>query len=61
MIIGKRDLRQPKINGGPLGDFTTHNPKGPYPHGMKVITDYLEQRDIKAGIWLMPFAWDPEM
>lgn len=39
-------------------DFTTHNPKGPYPSGMKKTADAITQRGFAAGIWITPFGWD---
>jgi len=39
-------------------DFTAHNPKGPYPSGMKRTADAMTQQGFLAGIWLTPFGWD---
>ena len=47
---------------GPARDFEHVNPKGPYPHGLRVVTDYLRERGIITGLWWMPFcgvSWDP--
>ncbi|MHC4744459.1 MAG: glycoside hydrolase family 36 protein [Planctomycetota bacterium] len=39
-------------------DFTDHNPKGPYPSGMKPTADYITDAGMAAGIWFIPFGWD---
>jgi len=44
-----------RING-PAKNFTGHNPKGPYPSGMKPTAEYLNQHGLIAGIWFMPFS-----
>lgn len=44
---------------GPTGNFTRHDPKGPYPSGMKANADQLARRGLRAGLWFMPFSWDP--
>ena len=47
---------------GPARDFAHVNPKGPYPHGFRVVTDYLRERGLITGLWWMPFcgvSWDP--
>lgn len=41
---------------GPKKVFTAHNPKGPYPDGMKGIADHIRAKGMVAGIWLMPFS-----
>lgn len=41
---------------GPDKNFTAHNPKGPYPSGMKPTADYLSAKGIRPGIWFMPFS-----
>lgn len=41
---------------GPAKNFTTHNPKGPFPSGMKATADYLASKGIRPGIWFMPFS-----
>jgi hypothetical protein len=46
-------------SGGPRGDFTTHRSDGPYPNGMKATADTINAAGMTAGIWFMPFAWDP--
>ncbi len=43
-------------NNGPRKVFVRHNPKGPYPNGMKATADYIRQHGFVAGIWYMPFA-----
>ena len=47
---------------GPARDFEHVNPNGPYPHGFRVVTDYLRERGLITGLWWMPFcgvSWDP--
>lgn len=47
---------------GPKRNFTTHDPKGPYPGGMKATADNIERLGLTPGIWFMPFAgtsYDP--
>ncbi len=39
-------------------DFTDHNPKGPYPDGMKKTADAIHSANLTAGLWLTPFGWD---
>jgi hypothetical protein len=41
---------------GPKKNFTTHDPKGPYPNGMKPSAEMLKKLGLTAGIWFMPFA-----
>ena len=41
-------------------DFTTHKPNGPYPSGMKATAERLRGLGLTAGIWFIPFGWDPE-
>src|SRR5262249_41294523 len=41
-------------------DFTTHNPSGPYPTGMRPTADRIRSLGMTPGIWLIPFGWDPE-
>jgi hypothetical protein len=41
-------------------DYTAHKPKGPYPSGMKPTADSLRKLDLTAGIWFIPFGWDPK-
>ena len=43
---------------GPGKNFTTYDPQGPYPHGMKAAADKLVALGFTAGIWFMPFAGD---
>jgi alpha-L-fucosidase 2 len=47
------------IGTGPTGNFTRHNPQGPYPSGMKATADQLVTNGLRAGIWFTPFSWDP--
>lgn len=44
---------------GPCADFTAPDPQGPYRGGMKATADTLNELGFTAGLWLMPFAWDP--
>jgi hypothetical protein len=41
---------------GPKKVFINHNPKGPYPSGMKPTADTIRKAGMAAGIWLIPFA-----
>ncbi len=41
-------------------DFTSHNPQGPYPNGMKPTAEKIKAAGFTPGIWLIPFGWDPE-
>jgi len=41
---------------GPRKNFTTHNPKGPYPDGMKATADRVRSLGLVPGIWFMPFS-----
>jgi len=47
------------IGSGPTGNFTRHDPKGPYPSGMKANADKLAAHGIRPGLWFTPFSWDP--
>lgn len=44
-----------RING-PKKNFTAHDPKGPYPSGMKPTAEYLNSKGLRAGLWFMPFS-----
>jgi hypothetical protein len=47
---------------GPKRGFAAHNPKGPYPSGMKAAADQIKSVGLMPGIWFMPFAgtwYDP--
>jgi hypothetical protein len=47
---------------GPRRNFTTHDPRGPYPSGMKAAADHLRSLGLVPGLWFMPFAgtwYDP--
>jgi hypothetical protein len=49
-------------SNGPKRNFTTHAPNGPYPDGMKAISDKIKSDALVPGIWFMPFAgtwYDP--
>ena len=41
---------------GPKKVFTDHDPKGPYPRGMKAAADNIKAEGLTPGIWFMPFA-----
>ncbi|MDD3470404.1 MAG: hypothetical protein PHE53_10585 [Thermoguttaceae bacterium] len=45
-----------QTQNGPKKNFTTHNPSGPYPSGMKTTAEYLNQKGLRAGIWFMSFS-----
>ena len=47
------------IGSGPTGNFTRHNPDGPYPSGMKANAEKLAANGLRPGLWFTPFAWDP--
>ncbi len=44
---------------GPTGNFTRHDPRGPYPSGMKANADTLARNGLRPGLWFTPFSWDP--
>jgi hypothetical protein len=47
---------------GPKRNFTSHDPNGPYPTGMKAAADNIKSLGLVPGIWFMPFAgtyYDP--
>jgi len=39
-------------------DYTSYNPKGPYPSGMKPTAEKITNTGLTAGIWFTPFGWD---
>lgn len=41
-------------------DFTTHRPDGPYPGGMKPTAERIRAAGMRAGLWYIPFGWDPK-
>ena len=41
---------------GPKRNFTTHDPSGPYPQGMKAAADDVKSHGISPGLWFLPFA-----
>lgn len=41
---------------GPRRNFTTHDPEGPYPAGMKAAADNVKAHGLTPGIWFLPFA-----
>ncbi len=47
------------MGSGPTGNFTRHDPKGPYPSGMKANAEKLAASGLRAGLWFTPFSWDP--
>jgi len=47
------------MGSGPTGNFTRHNPQGPYPSGMKSNAGQLAGHGLRAGLWFTPFSWDP--
>jgi hypothetical protein len=47
---------------GPKRNFTTNDPNGPYPGGMKAAADNINRLGLRPGLWFMPFAgtyYDP--
>lgn len=44
---------------GPTGNFTRHDPNGPYPSGMQANAAQLAAKGLRAGLWFTPFSWDP--
>lgn len=47
---------------GPNRQFSSHNPKGPYPRGMKAAAQQVASLGLTPGLWYMPFAgtyYDP--
>jgi hypothetical protein len=48
-------LGDPKGNG-PRKNFSAHDPKGPYPHGMKPTAAALRGDGFTAGLWILPFG-----
>lgn len=45
--------------GSPKKNFTTFDPNGPYPHGMKAAADQVRSLGLTPGLWFMPFAGTP--
>ena len=43
-------------SNGPKKVFINHNPKGPYPSGMKSVADTVRAAGMIAGLWFIPFA-----
>lgn len=37
-------------------DFTTHDPKGPYPGGMKLTANRISEAGLIPGLWTVPFV-----
>jgi len=51
------DHWQAGIKGdGPKRNFTTNDPQGPYPGGMKATADNIKSHDLHPGLWFLPFA-----
>lgn len=44
---------------GPTGNYTRHDPKGPYPSGMRANAETLASNGVRPGLWFTPFSWDP--
>lgn len=47
------------IGSGPTGNYTRHNPQGPYPSGMQATAAQMNSKGIRPGLWFTPFSWDP--
>lgn len=47
-----------KERNGPAKNFTTHNPAGPYPNGLRTVTARADSLGLVSGLWFMPFAGD---
>ena len=41
---------------GPSKNFTTYRRNGPYPSGMKAMSEQIKKLGLTSGIWFMPFA-----
>jgi len=41
---------------GPRKNFSSYNPHGPYPAGMKPTADALKAGGFTAGLWILPFG-----
>ena len=41
---------------GPKRNFTTHDPNGTYPTGMKATAEDVASYGLKPGLWFLPFA-----
>lgn len=50
--------QQGERRNGPAKVFSTHNPTGPYPNGMKAAAESIANLGLTPGIWFMPFAGD---
>ena len=48
-------MGDPRGNG-PRKNFSAHDPKGPYPHGMKATAQVLKADGFTAGLWILPFG-----
>jgi len=62
-VVQIDDHWQPGVStNGPKRNFTTHNPSGPYPGGMKATAANIHSLGLTPGLWFMPFAgtwYDP--
>jgi hypothetical protein len=47
-----------KRRNGPAKVFIRHNPEGPYPDGLKPVSQHLANLGLTTGLWWMPFAGD---
>ena len=47
-------------DNGPRRNFLQVAPRGPYPNGMKTPAEHIRSKNMRAGIWLLPFAGSPE-
>ena len=48
-------MGDPKGNG-PRKNFSAHDPKGPYPDGMKPTADAIRAAGSQPGLWILPFG-----
>lgn len=49
-----------KRRNGPAKIFIRQNPEGPYPDGLKPVSEHLARLGLTTGLWWMPFAGDRE-
>jgi hypothetical protein len=47
-------------NDGPRRNFLRVHPSGRYQNGMQPTADYIRAKNMRAGIWLLPFSGSPE-
>jgi hypothetical protein len=56
-VVQIDDHWQAGVKGdGPKRNFTTHDPEGPYSHGMKAAADDVKAKGLVPGLWFLPFA-----